>query len=166
MNIKSIAFIFVIFLFTSQACEKMINEPKEFRGKKWGADISEFTDMVKAGDLDGIQRYSKNNDKLNIGEAVLDEIKYDFYKGKFYAVRIKIYDRESFDKIRETLSENYGYKDSKTEGDQEYIWDWSNINIKLTSSSLSFWLKYTYKPVLKEIEADKKLKAKSGINDL
>ncbi len=63
------------------------NEPKDFRGIKWGssADIQkDFSLHKKDGDL---AVYTRKNEKLEIGEAIgLKNFLYYYYKNRFLKV--------------------------------------------------------------------------------
>jgi hypothetical protein len=179
MNIKFMFIVSGIVCLLGSLVFSMDNEPTGFRGKDWGTNISEFTDMVFLKDYGnfpdnyGDQKfYIKNNDNMKIGEADLDRVIYGFYKNRFYYVSIEFKGLRNFSSIKETLFQTYGVVDQpifeKTLWDTLYGWNGDKVEIMLvyTTSSQDGDLFYCYQPINEEMGRDKRLKAKSGADDL
>ena len=83
--------------FTSQ------NEPNNFRGIKWGTNINELPGMKSIETIGNLKMCEKKDDKMKIGDADLDIIRYHFYKDRFYAVIITFSTYLDFSSIKQTL---------------------------------------------------------------
>ena len=57
-----------------------------FRGLLWGQSLSSMGYMKLAGEMDGLRYYVKMNDRLSMGGAALDEIRYAFESGRLVGV--------------------------------------------------------------------------------
>ena len=77
-------------LITSVSALAFENEPTGFRGIEWGTKFEQvaeqFTQTTASQDR---VFYQRKGDKLNFGEAVLQDITYMFYKGEFQGVMIR-----------------------------------------------------------------------------
>ncbi len=112
------AFILLIFLLSSwpffavagKSYEEFNGAPNiaGFRGAKWGADISGFKGLVKLNSNPAIQRYRKKNDRIFIGDAQLQSIVYNFYKGRFIGVSIQAQGVDNWRKLTNAAFEKYG----------------------------------------------------------
>jgi hypothetical protein len=100
------------------------SEPDEFRGIKWGADISTLKDMVFVMTIDkNAKRYERKGDELKMGKAKLDYIQYEFQKGKFYLVEMWFQGIENFNHVKETMFEKYGKGRIISEKTESYFWE-------------------------------------------
>ena len=100
------------------------SEPDEFRGIKWGADISTLKDMVFVMTIDkNSKRYERKGDELKMGKAKLDYIQYEFRKGKFYLVEMWFQGIENFNHVKETMFEKYGKGQIMSEKTESYFWE-------------------------------------------
>ena len=76
------------------------NEPDNFRGIKWGTNINELLDMKSTETIGDLTMCEKKDDKMKIGDADLDIIRYLFYKDRFYAVLITFSTHLDFSSIK------------------------------------------------------------------
>jgi hypothetical protein len=110
------------------------NEPDGFRGLKWGDMPTE--DMVFIGSNLYIGNYYyKRDDKLNIGNAKLDHIFYNFnlYSNQFYEVSVSFFGKNNYDNLEIIFEERFGkptLKDSYS-----MWWDGKKAKIALTFDS-------------------------------
>ena len=85
------------------------SEPDGFRGITWGTDISTLKDMTLVLAIDDdVKRYQRKGDVLRIGEAKLDHIHYEFWKGKFYLVEIEAQGIENWNDLKRTMFTRFG----------------------------------------------------------
>jgi hypothetical protein len=109
---KFIVTIVAIIVSISATSLAFQNEPDGFRGIKWGADIGELPRMEHlrdhTTDFGGIKIYVNREDELNIGDASVSEIKYYFWKNKFYKVSSSTSDLLNSGKIWHSCLDKFG----------------------------------------------------------
>ncbi len=104
------------------------SEPDGFRDIKWGAEISALKEMVLVMAIDNdVKRYARKTDVLKIGEAKLDYIEYEFWKGKFYLVDMGFQGTENSDSVRKAVFAMFGKGQSMSEKGEKlpetYRWE-------------------------------------------
>ena len=145
MKKLSILCICIISLSATFAQDKnALDEENGFRGHKFGDSISTFTNMeflfksddglveyyTKTNDIlvygDSGKFYFKNNNELlkhefHLKPMKLENIMYEFYKGKFYSVKLNVKENDSYyiDGVYQ-LAKHYGYCYQSAGG---YYWD-------------------------------------------
>lgn len=109
---KLILVLLILFLLLPTCVFAFQNEPKEFRGIKWGSSAEVQKDLFlyrKDGD---VSIYKRKNDKMQIGEVTgIKNIYYFFFKNKFYKVTIDLEDKDSiknYTKLIENFEILYG----------------------------------------------------------
>jgi hypothetical protein len=65
------------------------NEPTSFRNIEWGSRLNSADKMTLLGSKQNTEMYVRATDKLNFGDAQLEYVHYDYYKGQFEGVYIK-----------------------------------------------------------------------------
>ena len=117
--LRMLIVVFGIFLIVSVTSARIIrqeaveftpgSEPDGFRGIKWGTDILTLKDMTLVMAIDNdVKRYQRKGDVLKIGEAKLEYIHYEFWKGKFYLVDIGFQGIENSNNLKRSLFGRYG----------------------------------------------------------
>jgi hypothetical protein len=151
-----------------QGLQCMDNEPDNFRGIKWGADIRDLPEMKLIEDDGNSKFYHRKNDKMKIGEADINEITYGFYKKRLYAITVRFYDIISFGRLKKTLVQQYRLYYQSNPYIERYTWYGHNITVVLEYSNITKKgsLFYWYKPIADEKERDEKEAAKKGAKDL
>jgi len=143
------------------------NEPDGFRGIKWGTNISQLPDMGLTEDDGGTKYYVKNNDKMKIGDADINQLVYGFYKNRFCVVAIVFDGYSNFSKIKETLVNEYGKPDQPNELMAKYAWYGQTVGLvfeyKDSSKKGEIW--HFFIPIKQEEIKDTKEKAKKGTKD-
>jgi hypothetical protein len=137
-------FLFPSLLFAFQ------NEPDNFRGIRWGVNITELHDM-RLDEVNGDAKYYvKENDKMKIGDADIKKVDYAFYKGRFYSVQIRFSNSLNFSKIKETFFQLYGSAYRPNRFMEDYWWDGSNVIIELKYNEISEEgiAIYMFKPIM------------------
>ena len=144
--------------------------PTGFRDNNWGMYLLGFTNIVLVEDDGDTKFYTKTDDKLKIGEASLNSIKYGFWRDRFFTVDIEFSDTINFNNIHETLKQAYGnsIQINKYYGIEEYFWSFTDISLFLNYNEITDMgnINYIYKPIQNEIENADQEKANAGVNDL
>lgn len=83
------------------------NEPKEFRGIKWGSSADIQKDLILYGKDGDLAVYKRKGEKLIIGEADkgLKNFLYYYYKNRFFKVVINTWNGEDSDDLGDKLTE-------------------------------------------------------------
>jgi hypothetical protein len=91
-------------------------EPNGFRDLQWAQDISTVKGMVLTKESRDKMKnsnpaslfYTRNNDILTIGSAKVEEIVYEFWFGKFFAVEIICLGEGNYKKLKEATIASFG----------------------------------------------------------
>jgi hypothetical protein len=164
----------VLFLLVILACTPVIafqNEPDGFRNIKWGTNISELSGMSVVETHPDLKFYSKDGDKMAIGNASLDEIVYGFYKDQFSNVLIYFHSLSAFLALKDALFEQYGSGSQPNQFMERYYWmdligGTTTITLDFSKVSDKGTLSFQSKKLLKKQQADEKQKAKAAKGDL
>ncbi len=110
------------------------SEPDGLRDIKWGAEISALKEMVLVMAIDNdVKRYARKTDMLKIGEAKLDYIEYEFWKGKFYLVDMGFQGTENWNNVRKEVFAMFGKGQSMSEKGEKlpetYRWEGEKTTI-------------------------------------
>jgi len=146
------------------------NEPKAFRGIKWGTDVNDLPDMIfhtQSGESKVYFRESKvyfrKNDKLKIGAANLLQVWYFFSRDKLYSVVIMFEEWSNFNSLKTELFKLYGTGYAPDRFTEEYRWMGSDVIVFFDYDEIDDKgrLAYYYLPIMKEqleerTETDKK----------
>jgi len=111
--------VFILILSTTSFAFQ--NEPDGFRGLKWGDPPTE--DMVFVKTIDDIKGYFRKDEKMNIGDATLRMIVYQFYDDpeRFNGVLMLFNKEENYDILEDILQVRFG---EETESDMLYKLSW------------------------------------------
>jgi hypothetical protein len=121
-------YAFLVFAMISSAFAE--DNLTGFRGLKWGSTLP--TDMIYLLTVDkfgGVQEYTRTSDKLTIGEAELEQIKYNYWHNRLWSVIVTASGYTNFTALKDALTAKYGKLVQDNE-DIEYY------NIALTSGLL------------------------------
>jgi len=122
----SLLFLSFSVMAESQYCPfKTGSEPDGFRGIKWGTDIAtlkkqQFIEVESHGD---VKFYEKKKEHKKIGNIQLSSIKYGFWKGNFYSVRVDLIGFDN-NNLLTFLKEKYGGCNEKSLGRGMYFISW------------------------------------------
>lgn len=101
-------------------------EADGFRGLKWGTEFLTVKDSMKYIRTDpsygGIKIYSRNDDELKIGGAILESIEYGFWQDKFDSVTIKFKGYLNFSSLRDATFEKFGTGYKPNRFMEMYLW--------------------------------------------
>ena len=146
------------------------SEPDEFRGIKWGTDISTLSDMeyyVTNPSYGGVKIYTRKNEGLHLGAAKLEGIYYYFWRGKFCIVVIDTKGSINWTSLKEAVFEKFGWGSQPNEYIEKYFW-WSDItgmNLKYNEVSEKGELFMFSEKINKQQKAYNKQKAKEGAGE-
>jgi hypothetical protein len=110
---KLILVLLILSLLLPPCLFAFQNEPREFRGIKWGSSAEIQKDLFlykKDGD---VSIYNRKNDKMQIGEVKsIKNIYYVFFKNKFFKVTINLQEKDSIEnykRLTEMFENLYGF---------------------------------------------------------
>jgi hypothetical protein len=149
-----IAMICVVWLTPAEAYQ---NEPKHFRGIKWGDPVMGFlSDMVLVLDGGALKAYVRKGEDMSMGEAKLDRLHYIFYGGRFYCVYIEFSGAESFNRLRETLVDWYGPGEEKRASNKHLYWVGGTVSVTMNynEATAKGELGYKYMPIDAQLEQE------------
>lgn len=158
--------ILVVFLMSSLAFAAQ--EPEDFRGIKWGADISGLNEMVEVSSGSGFLTYLRKGDENKIGQADVESIRYHFYKDKFFGSTILFSGYDNFIFLKAALFEKYGAVVKKNRYIEDYTWKIGSVWIMFSYSDVSKKGRvfYYYVPLWTQLENDRKSDAKKAKDGL
>ena len=140
---KILLAIVLIFLITGMGFAFQ-NEPDGFRGLKWGdapTEDMEFSyQVISKYDIYKGNYYYKKSDKLKIGSAKLDSIRYLFnlYSNQFYKVQAIFTGETNYNILEIILEGRYGKPTSIRERKDGYFLWWTGDKVEI---SLFFYSK-------------------------
>jgi hypothetical protein len=102
------------------------NEPDGFRGIKWGEPFDNYSGSMNKIRFDdsygGITFYARNDDNLNIGSGVVDNIEYGFWQGTFFVAVIYTSGFTNWQGVHNSLVEKFGYPYQSNKYIRNYNW--------------------------------------------
>lgn len=163
MKLAFVLFVFLsALLLTRSNSSAFKNEPEGFRNIKWGANVKEQKDMTLSAAKNDVSIWARKNDKMLVGDVRLKNVKYYFYKEKFFKV-VMNYEEAHANKLKDYLFSTYGsgksciisnskkdkYVIMDSQGQQNYCWSTKKIDIsllKMTALSYSNDMPWDYVP--------------------
>ena len=135
---KKLCIMFVsLVLLVVACCAFAATAPEGFRGIKWGTPISEFKDLEHSNNVgDRLKMYTRNGDKLSVGNVPLMAIYYDFIDEKFTGVNLVLnMDSRRYDLIK-ILERQYG-PFSEQRGQDTFLWNFDGDGSEKTPFVIS-----------------------------
>jgi len=132
--------VVILFLFVvSSVAVSFADDVDGFRGKKWGAPISEFaqTGKMEMRQNDGYNKYvfySMVNDTLRVRGVNVESIRYIFWKDKFAGVSIVAKGEANFNSFKRLVDEKFGVGKSGIGPSGESIKTWDSETSQATLS--------------------------------
>lgn len=128
------ALVILVVLFAGLGVARAADpakKPDQFRGLRWGAQVSGVQGLRQA-DRDGdIIHYNRADEAKRLGDIPLRYVTYSFYKGRFYHADIGYEGEGAFQAIQRSLEAKYGPPDAvrekKDAAGHPYevaVWDW------------------------------------------
>ena len=104
-----ILFLTLALLVASFSAFAEHEPPTSFRDIPFGSSSSLLKDQIKlVENANGLKCYQKNKERLNIGDADLQEITYCYYKDQLYVVLLKFVGSANYGIISDILNQKYG----------------------------------------------------------
>jgi len=163
---KVLLFICLFFFIIVKA--QAYEPPKDFRGMEFGAHIdsidAKFT-MLESSEKDD-KYYTREGDKLSIGDAELTNIMYGFYKDMFMSVIINAKGFSNHDKLTKALIAKFGSPEIPNQYIEEYEWNGTvKIQYKYNEYSGNITLYFFHLPTVYKRAEDSKKRAEEAIDD-
>ncbi len=127
---------------------------------EWGANISDLPDMVLMKVVgDGKEVYTREGEKMKIGDADIERVTYGFHKERLYEVKVHFRSFFNFVKLKEILFKLYGPGLQPSRFLESYHWYRKETSVVLTYTEKSGkgTIGYTFLPIYKERQEDRKL---------
>jgi RNA polymerase sigma factor (sigma-70 family) len=132
---------------------------------EWGANISDLADMVLMEVVgDGKKVYTREGQKMKIGDADIERVMYGFHEERLYELQILFRSFFNFVKLKEVLFKLYGPGLQPSRFLETYHWYGKETSVFLTYDEKSGKgaIGYTFLPIYKERQEDKKLQEVSS----
>jgi hypothetical protein len=121
------------------------SEPDGFREIKWSTNFSKINglELVGTSNVGGgiLKSFKKKDDVMQIGQAKLVSIRYDFLNDLFLGVEIRAKEWNNFTALRESCFEKFGRGKETPEQPDEFIYRWNgkkaSILLLYNSTSLT-----------------------------
>jgi len=137
-----------------------VDETNDFRGVVFAESIAKYSFFNKKSSNDYVSVYTRQNDKLLIGDIKIRDIEYTFFKDKFYRVGFYVQNRDGFIALLDVLRLKYGKEDNRTIRKAYYSAGWNGKKISIIMSQLyesdnitenNYYVDYSYIPFTDEI---------------
>ena len=165
--------IFIILAFFSSLAligcrsgtETLQNEPRGFRGIKWGTDVYRVPGLVLLENNGKKRIYARDCDELTLDKVKVAAILYSFYEDRFYEVTIKFTTLPTYHAIRKKVFAIHGtgFADSNV-WRNKWTWPGEQVDLELTYNYLNEQghIKYSYLPLTDKEYKDKARKVRLG----
>lgn len=150
--VRNIALALAAVLVLAAAAQAQLKGTNEFRGIKFGSDISELKQMSKTGDNGSLRFYKKYGDDRNFQGVPMENIVYVFgMDGKFCAVSLMAKGVSSFEKLKAYFDSAYGPARQPEKNVKNFSWDSGDVTIELNynESQKMSEAHYIYRPLMK-----------------
>jgi hypothetical protein len=92
----------------TSAQAQSVGPTEGFRDMRWGENLSAHPEMVLIGANTAMKFYTRTNEKMSIGDALMDDIWYGFCDGEFCCVEINFSGFRSFDEMKSVMVARHG----------------------------------------------------------
>lgn len=158
----------IVFTCVFFALSSFGADTEGFRNLMWGNSPSKEMVLISNDKTTNISKYMVQNDKLNIGAAQIESIRYWFYDNKFMAVFISFNGLSNFNSIRSTLESKHGMPSKPNRYIDRYMWNGGNSTVAIQYSDISSegMVMIVNQYLSNESESYKKTLASKAVNDL
>jgi len=132
---------------------------------EWGTNIKDLPDMVFMKVIEhGKKVYTREGEKMKIGDADTARVAYGFHHDRLYEVQIHFRSFFNFLKLKEKLFKLYGPGRQPSGFLETYHWNGKETSVFLTydENSGKGAIGYTFLPIYKERQEDRKLEEVSS----
>lgn len=126
-----------LILLVATGVSAFRNEPDGYNGIVWGTDISALKGMKEIGVRPGspdTKIYVREEDALHFGSVDLKGIEYEFLKGKFRSVTLKVKDLAHYVALKREVFERFGHGRELNPLAERYFWDGATSKVYLISA--------------------------------
>lgn len=164
---KVILALSLVFALCSAGAAEIKDSPDGFRGIKWGDPPAKLGAREKLGEVEVLSTYTRKGDKMSIGEARLNEIRYLFVQDRlFLGVVIEAKEKLNCDKLMDALTARYGKPvDDGAENALRWIDDALNISYMYDRSEETAIVHIHSKKMFDKFEAAEKQLAEAAKDD-
>jgi len=107
--------------------------PIGFRGLRFGRDISGIPGLTQAYREGAAAYYRRPGDSLELGDLRLTDILYGFFRGKLFAVVMRVGEGGDFEALRRAYVAKYGPPRAIAATlEEELVWSWPEAQIALS----------------------------------
>jgi hypothetical protein len=172
-RIWAITILVILVMVVSGCLQKpqlvptLLNEPDGFRGIKWGTKITRLSGMELVRSEGAEKYYVRPEEKLKVGEAVVEDIIYGFYKDEFFKVTIYLKGLMNYLDLKQTFYSVYG-EPEQLPGKDIYTWRGKQVLITiefkgmLNEGEAVYW----YNPIIEKMSKETGGKSTKGAGDL
>jgi hypothetical protein len=110
------------------------SEPTGFRGINWGTEIATLKDMQFVGKTmlsGGTEHYIRNDERLEIGAAKIEDIEYRFWNGLLSSIIVITKELFNCQFLKEVCFEKYGLVDSEDTSNWDKYYSWVGPTTKM-----------------------------------
>ena len=143
----------VLFLVLISSLVRAEDGPGSFKGIPWGSEMGQGTEFITLREIRDFKFCSRTGEIPEIDGAQVEEIRYEFFKNRFYSVTVRFSGDRNFRLLAEGLSHRYGAAEKRTKYMEEYGWSSHDLNVilKYSESEKNGSLEYQYKPIFDEV---------------
>lgn len=165
--LSTMAVAAALMVMVPGAVDAFRNEPDGFRGIKWGTKIGALGGMEFVRGEGAEKYYARPDEKLKVGDAVIERITYGFYRDEFYKVTIRFKGLMNYLHLKKTLTDLYGDGDN-IPGTDVYSWSGKKVAVVIEFKGMlnEGEVLYLYKPIMEKLTREVGAKPPKGAGDL
>jgi hypothetical protein len=108
-----------------------------FRGVKFGSSMDSISGLELEQDRGSLKLYTKKDEKMLLGPALLDEIVYYFFEGKLYGVALHSADGQDSSNLLRILQLAYGYGAQPDQNAPIFFWSGKTASARFGMNPVS-----------------------------
>jgi hypothetical protein len=131
-------------------------DPGGFDGIPWGSEIGGLRGFIPLYEFPGYKVCRRIEDVHRIDGVEVESIRYEFYREKFYAVRIAFRGKKESQSLLEVQRRRFGPEERQSPHIEEHEWTLDPLTILLTYSEGENIgsLEYVFKPIFDQMVLD------------
>ena len=130
--------------------------PGDFNGIPWGSDIGQTAGFIPLREFRDYKFCRRSGEVDAIDGAKVEEIRYEFYKDRFYSATVKFNGDHNFRLLLDSLQRRYGAGEKRTNYMEEHEWFPKDLDVilKYSRAQKDGSVEYLYKPIFDQITRD------------
>jgi hypothetical protein len=147
--------VFILLLWIPPLTQAQ-GDPNGFNGIPWGSDLGQTTGFISLKEFRDYRVCLRDGEVYRIEGAEVEEIRYEFYKNKFYSVTVRFSGNQNFRLLLEGLLRRFGAAEGRTKYWEEYEWSTRDLSVLLryADAEKRGSLEYQYKPIFDQMTRD------------